>query len=168
MSGQRATVVVARDATTKTYFDPAAAAHEIAWYQALPEWAAPRLVDADPEVGRLVIATHPPADDDYRPAEALAELLRALEVGHVHHRDVHPGNVVQGPDGPLLIDWETAVLAARPSYDLHGPEVSGVPVPEIHAALRSRNSPDGYVMYWTSPHRHSIRERWGVDVPIPA
>lgn len=160
MSGQRATITIGRIETVKTYHDPQQAAHEIAWYQALP-WACPKLVDADPDRGRLVIVTHrtPP---DYRDVNGLARLLRSLEGLSIHHRDVHPGNIVQGVDGPLLIDWETALLADAPSYDLYGPDISGVPVPDIHAALPN------YVMWWGSPHRHSIRERWGADVPISA
>lgn len=157
MPGRRATITVGRTETIKTYHQPELAAHEIAWYQAVP-WACPRLIDADPDHGRLVIATHSTAPG-YRAVDGLARLLRSLEGLSIHHRDVHPGNIVAGPDGPLLIDWETAILADVPSYDLHGPEVSGVPVPDIHTAV------PGYVMWWGSPHRHSIRERWGADVP---
>ncbi len=31
----------------------------------------------------------------------------------VCHGDVHPGNVVMGPDGPVLIDWDLLCLAPR-------------------------------------------------------
>ncbi|WP_324192170.1 phosphotransferase [Nocardia puris] len=156
---RRATLVVHRDHTVKTYRHPSMAAAEIAWYQRAP-WATPALIDADPETGRLVIATHPPAGDSYRPVTELAELLDALAAEHIHHRDVHPGNILAGPAGPLLIDWETATHVVAPSYDLWGPDISGVPVPDIHTALRTP-----YVMWWASPHRASIRERWGADVP---
>lgn len=71
---------------------------------------------------------------------------------------MYPGNIVLTPDGPRLIDWETAIRTRGRSYDLHGP-ATGTPVPAIHAALPN------YVMWWNSPHRHSIRNRWGCDVP---
>jgi hypothetical protein len=40
----------------------------------------------------------------------------------VCHGDVHPGNVLMGADGPVLIDWDLLCLAA-PGWD-HGPMVS--------------------------------------------
>lgn len=157
MSGRRATITVGDKTTTKTYHHPPDALAEIRWYQTVP-WAAPKLLDADLDRGRLVIASHLIATSlpDYRPADALAELLQALAVEDIHHRDVHVGNVVAGPDGPLLIDWETAAHAAAPSYDLYGPDISGVPVPDIHAVL-----PSGYCMWWGRDHRMAIGRAWG-------
>jgi hypothetical protein len=89
-------------------------------------------------------------------------LLLRLHAEGVHHRDVHVRNLVRAADGrPLLIDWETAIhWPSALSYDLHGPDASGVPVPEIHAA----HTPQ----WWGSPQRMSIRSQWGCDVPAEA
>ncbi|MFC4124920.1 phosphotransferase [Nocardia rhizosphaerae] len=158
---RRALITVDRSAVTKTYSDLAQARAEVDWYRRVP-WATPELLDADLDRGVLVIARHRSAADhrEDRPAGELAELLRRLEAAGVHHRDVHVGNVVLTGDGPRLIDWETATSADAPSYDLHGPEASGVPVPKIHTDLGT-----GYRMWWGAAHRMSIRSRWGCDVP---
>jgi streptomycin 6-kinase len=151
--GRRAVVTVNRCHTVKRYPDPASAAAEAAWYQRLP-WAGPRLIDLDGPA--LVLETRPTACQlpQWQPAAALRELLEALHAQGVHHRDVHVKNIVQGEDGaPLLIDWETALeRAAELSYDLHGPEASGVPVPEIHEGLTPQ--------WWGSQQKFSIRMRW--------
>lgn len=79
-------------------------------------------------------------------AAELAELLARLHNVGVAHRDVHVGNVVVGPDGPRLIDWEFACEApGQRSYDLHGPR-SSVDVPAEHLA---HGIPDG--VWWASP-----------------
>jgi len=161
--GRRAALSPGPQATVKTYRRAADALAEIAWYQRVP-WAAPRLLDADPATGRLVLQTLPVALDRpaWRPAAALAELLTALHRENIHHRDVHLRNLLIGPGGaPLLIDWETAIdQRARYSYDLYGPEVSGVPVPAIHTGLTPQ--------WWASAAPMSIRRRWGIDVPTCA
>ncbi|MCH9732853.1 MAG: aminoglycoside phosphotransferase family protein [Actinomycetia bacterium] len=160
----RATLTIHPDHVEKRFHNPDNAAHEHDWYQRIP-WACPRLLDR-PDPATLILARHPPAGPGYRPAQALADLLHELERLGIAHRDVHPGNIVAGPQGPLLIDWETGLSTpGKPSYDIHGPEISGVPVPDIHRAIRSRNSPNGYCMYWRSPHPASIQNQWGVDFP---
>ena len=162
LSKTRSALTISGGVVRKQYDAPSMAAAEICWYQQVP-WACPRLIDADPEKGYLIIEFGRPAQDhpDMRPAGALAELLYALHDMTIHHRDVHVGNVVFDRTGqPLLIDWETAIRCGGPSYDLHGPLVSGVPVPEIHTVL-----PSGYTMWWGSAHYSSIRNRWGCDVP---
>lgn len=65
-------------------------------------------------------------------------------------------NVVKGRAGqPLLIDWETAIeYPAELSYDLHGPEASGVPIPEIHRRL--------IPAWWGSREKMSIKNQWEV------
>lgn len=164
MRKTRCTLTFHRSVVHKRYKNPGQAAHEIGWYQRMP-WAAPKLVDADPAKGVLVIAYHPAASQlpDYRPIQALRELLEELEADGVHHRDVHPANIVAGPDGPLLIDWETATQQDAPSFDLYGPVISGVPIPTIHTALNS-----GYCMWWGSNHRLSIRNTWETHAALPS
>ncbi len=160
LSKTRADLTIHGSTVTKRYRSPADALNEIGWYQTLPTGICPNLIDADPTNGVLVIAYHHPANElqGYRPVKALAELLEELETRGVHHRDVHPGNIVDGPHGPLLIDWETAVSAAGLSYDLHGPAVTGIPIPSIHQALGT-----GYAMWWGSDHRMSIKNAWRAE-----
>lgn len=157
---RRAVVRVGRERTMKRYRSPAAAHAEAAWYQRVP-WAAPRLLDVDGAT--LVLETLPVALrlPGWRPAAALRDLLLRLHAEGVHHRDVHVRNVVRGPSGPLLIDWEAAICQPSTlSYDLYGPDASGVPVPEIHA----QHIPQ----WWGSQQRMSIKSQWGCDVPAEA
>lgn len=146
----RATLIIGPETVTKQFRNPTDADTEISWYQQLPPGIAPQILHAEDDV--LVITKHPPAKPERGP---LIQLLQRLQSLGIHHRDVHPGNIVQGPDGPLLIDWETAIHATAPSYDLHGPEVSGIPIPAIHQALGT-----GYCMWLHSSHRLSIRNQW--------
>lgn len=158
----RSTVTIRPDVTLKQYDDPAKAKAEIDWYLRLPAEVSPKLVDANPDTGLLVIATHLPVQGipDRKAIAALAGMLRDLERLHIHHRDVHPGNVLLTTKGvPLLIDWETGYEADAPSYDLHGPTLS-VPTPAVHDAVRG---PGGYVMWWDSDHRASIKKLWGIN-----
>lgn len=149
---RRATVRVAAGRATKTFVDPADAEREAAWYQRVP-WAAPCLLDLDGPI--LTMQALPLAGPRWRPAEQLRTLLEQLHAEGIHHRDVHPGNIVRGPHGPLLIDWETAIYwPSALSYDLHGPEASGVPVPDIHAGITPQ--------WWGSTQRMSIKNRWRV------
>jgi tRNA A-37 threonylcarbamoyl transferase component Bud32 len=153
-------VRVGRERTTKRHRTEAAAEAEAEWYQRVP-WAAPRLLDVDGAT--LVLETRPPALrlPGWRPVDELYALLLRLHAEGIHHRDVHVGNVVRGPDGPQLIDWETATRQPSAlSYDLYGPDASGVPVPGIHA----RHIPQ----WWGSQQRMSIKSRWGCDVPAEA
>lgn len=129
---------------------------EARWYERLPDFC-PELVGVDgPD---LITRRHPVAWEvpEWRDADALYELLRAVNSTGVQHRDVHLRNVVLTPEGPRLIDWYTAIHAPGPvSYDLYG-ERSGL------------DKPNGHVDYqcWTTPNRWSIREAWGIDVPAP-
>lgn len=162
MTARRATVRVRPDRTIKRHRTEAAAAAEAAWYERVP-WAAPRLLDL---AGRtLVIETCTPqarCGPRWRPVAELHALLLRLHAEGIHHRDVHVRNIVRGQDGrPLLIDWETATHQPTDlSYDLHGPDASGVPVPEIHA----QHTPQ----WWGSAQRMSIKSQWGCDVPAEA
>lgn len=159
---RRAVVSVGPRRTTKRHRSPEAARAEAAWYERVP-WAAPRLLAV--EGSTLVLETCTPqarCDPGWRPVRELHELLRRLHAAGVHHRDVHVRNLVRDTDGRvLLIDWETALRQpSAVSYDLYGPEASGVPVPELHA----RHTPQ----WWGSPQRMSIRSQWGCDVPAEA
>lgn len=102
---------------------------EASWYYRIP-WAIPELIAHSPL--DLVTRRYPVAskEPDWRDAPGLRALLERLARLHIHHRDVHLANVVRGPDGPLLIDWEYAVEhpSVRP-YDLYGPDESDVPPP---------------------------------------
>jgi hypothetical protein len=151
--GTRAVVEVRPDVTIKTYRDPIAAAEEANWYKIVP-WAAPKLIDFDGL--SLVIETCDRATDhlDWRPVAALRDLLTMLHDEAIHHRDLHLKNVVRGRDGrPLLIDWETAIIhPADLSYDLVGPEASGVPIPMIHRRF--------IPAWWGSRERMSIKNQW--------
>lgn len=156
---RRATVRVGLTRTTKRHRSAAAAAAEAAWYERVP-WAAPRLLAVDGPV--LVLETCTPqvrCGPAWRPVDQLRDLLLRLHTDGIHHRDVHVRNLVRAPDGrPLLIDWETAIhLPSDLSYDLHGPDASGVPAPEIH----TNHTPQ----WWGSQQRMSIRSQWGCDVP---
>lgn len=44
---------------------------------------------------------------------ALVDALRAIHAAKLLHRDLKPGNVVLGPDGPVVLDFGLAVLAER-------------------------------------------------------
>jgi hypothetical protein len=159
MTARRATVRVRPDRTIKRHRTAAAAAAEAAWYERVP-WAAPRLLDVTGRI--LVVETCTPqvrCGPRWRPVAELHALLARLHAEGIHHRDVHVRNIVRGPDGgPLLIDWETAIhQPSAMSYDLYGPDASGVPVPEIHA----QHIPQ----WWGSPQRYSIRSQWRRDVP---
>lgn len=135
----RAVVTLHDDVVVKTFSDVAAADRECTWYSEFG-WATPWMVDRDGAtvvIERLPLAVELP---DWRPVAEMRALLERLHRCNVHHRDVHAKNVVRMPDGsPRLIDWETALIQSCGwSYDLHGPDRSGIPKPEIHARFRAQ------------------------------
>lgn len=66
-------------------------------------------------------------------ARRIYEQILELESRQIHHRDMHRNNLVIRPDGvPLFIDFEFAIRQDAISYDLYGPEISGVPPHRLH------------------------------------
>ena len=164
MSDARAHKRYTADAVIKTYHNREQVSPEFEWYLEVGGTFAPRLLEADLRRGRLVIERGLPV---IRPrVEELAAMIGEMVDLGIHHRDVHPGNLVTVGGMLKLIDWETAIRDYRGvSYDFYGPEASGIEVPVIHAELRSKRSPNGYSMYWMSDHPASIKNQWGADVP---
>lgn len=165
MSDARAHKRYLTDAIVKTYRVREQMSPEYDWYMEVSGTFAPRLLDADLRRGQLVIERGLPV---IRPRpEELYEMLCEMAERGIYHRDVHPGNLVTVGGMLKLIDWETAIRDYRgvPSYDLWGPQLSGIEVPVIHSELRSKRSPNGYSMFWMSDHPASIKNQWGVDVP---
>ncbi len=58
-----------------------------------------------------------PAIPEALQERAAARLVHLVEGDRLLHGDFHPGNVLLGPDGPVLIDWPNAV-AGPPAADL--------------------------------------------------
>jgi Ser/Thr protein kinase RdoA (MazF antagonist) len=88
--------------------------HPLPMAGAFPWWQLDGLLD---EVADLVdVAAH-------RGLVAAADRVRGWDVDLtdlvVCHGDVHPGNVLGGPDGPVLIDWD--LLCAGPTAWDHAP-----------------------------------------------
>lgn len=154
---QRSIVEVGPEFTKKRFSTVEGAAHELSFYQLMP-WACPELVDYDDLT--LTMRTHEVATDlpDWRPVKAMRSLLMRVHAVGVHHRDVHVKNVLRGPDGPLLIDWECAVVMPTPlSYDLSGPGVSDVPVPPLHVKMEVQPA------WWFSTDVDSLHQRWEIQ-----
>lgn len=151
----RSYVEVGPDVTVKRFVRPESAAHELSFYKLVP-WACPELLDHDELT--LTMRTYECAVDlpDWKPLGELRALLQRLHRVGVHHRDLHVKNVLRRPDGsPVLIDWECAVvMRTHLSYDLSGPGVSKVPVPDLHVRLNVTPA------WWHSRERHSIFNRW--------
>jgi serine/threonine protein kinase len=103
-----------------------------------------------------------PSEDEYEVMKnALFRLLRAAHATGICHRDVHIRNIVVGDDGrPLLIDPALAAPSVNAHcYDLEGPELSGVPVPDEHVRQRGDNACG---VWWGSPVKYdSLGEKFG-------
>lgn len=58
---------------------------------------------------------------------ALADALASIHQAGVLHRDLKPGNVILGPDGPRVIDFGLAALTDRPGHLTFTNDVLGTP-----------------------------------------
>ena len=58
---------------------------------------------------------------------ALAEALAAIHQAGVLHRDLKPGNIILGRDGPRVIDFGLAALTDRPGHLTFTNDVLGTP-----------------------------------------
>jgi len=120
-------------------------------------WAAPRLLHADDIKMTIVVERLVTAEElkTWHPRESLRKLLQRLHDFGVNHRDVHVGNVVRHPTrGPLLIDWEHHTRNVGPfSFDLYGPDKSGVSQPEGQR---------GIPMWWDAKHKRALGVAWNV------
>lgn len=154
----RPRIVIGSKVTMKRHRTAADADNEARWLVRVP-WAAPKLLRVRHHIiymETLTCSWHLPG---WQPVDDLRALIVRLHKAGIHHRDVHPGNVVQGRDGlPRLIDWESAVeQKTDQSYDLVG-RASGVPDPERHRLAE-------YSQWWSSSSPCSIEKMWINDVP---
>lgn len=151
----RSTVTLHDHFVVKQHHDRARFVLELDCYRTFRD-SAPKLFKWDRETLTLTIERLPLACDlpEWKPVAQLRALLERLEARGVHHRDVHTKNIVRAADGsPLLIDWETAIVAhGCPSYDLFGPEVSGISKPVEHT--------DYAAQWWDAGTRWSIGRAW--------
>jgi eukaryotic-like serine/threonine-protein kinase len=58
---------------------------------------------------------------------ALADALASIHQAGVLHRDMKPGNIILGPDGPRVIDFGLAALIDRPGHLTFTHDVLGTP-----------------------------------------
>jgi Phosphotransferase enzyme family len=91
-------------------------------------------------------------DERARMGEAIRDLLRAVhDTLRICHRDAHIGNVVVREGVPLLIDPAYATPSVNDHcYDLEGPGLSRVPVPDDHV---NQGGWATHGVWWGSPER---------------
>jgi hypothetical protein len=83
-----------------------------------------------------------------------SRILQALEVlpRTLVHGDPHRGNLLTGPDGPVLIDWGNARIAPA-GLDLAVLAAQGAPAPRAYWRLRAAE-PDPVETAWADAHVH--------------
>ena len=138
----------------KRFTDPVAYEHEVSFHRDY-QWATPPVVKLLPEKLTVVAERGSPVEHPNGVVDDLAWLIVKLAKSNVHHRDIHPGNIVVCDGSVRLIDWETATHHPGISYDLFGP--IDVPVPVQHGGLLPQ--------WWMSNDHGSIYNRWGIVPP---
>lgn len=73
-----------------------------------------------------------PNFDKIEMGKMACELICKLHKLGVAHRDVHTKNILVCKDRLYLIDFEFTTTSGVRSYDLYGPDRSGIPIPEMH------------------------------------
>ena len=114
------------------------------------------VIGTDGRPGRLFTG-----DDLVRLGVGIATALTAIHQAKVVHRDVKPGNVMLGPDGPRLIDFGIARV-----LDTHSATEGGFAgtlrytAPEVYAGQRAGAEADvfawGAVMVFAATGRHAF------------
>lgn len=108
--------------------------NELYFYNLFPTFS-PEVFEVKPRVlimERLLTVSDFGKDGISR--ESVYEMLLNISEAGVHHRDAHILNIaIDKTNNPKLLDWETAIEYKSPfSYDLFGPDISGVPIPPIY------------------------------------
>lgn len=97
--------------------------------------------------------TEPPAGAMREMGSRLLDLLGRVHSAGVCHRDTHVRNFVLDDGMPLIIDPKYAVESnpQQPCYDVHGPDASGVPVPDEHL---NQGNDNRVGVWWNAPYPH--------------
>jgi hypothetical protein len=95
----------------------------------------------------------PAADSMREMGSRFLDLLDRVHSVGVCHRDTHIRNFVLDDGIPLIIDPKYVIESnpQQPCYDLHGPDVSGVPVPDQHLSQDNNNR---FGVWWDAPFPH--------------
>ncbi|MEW2354578.1 protein kinase [Spirillospora sp. NPDC029432] len=107
-------------------------------------------------------------DDLHRLGIGIATALTAIHRARVVHRDLKPGNVMLGPDGPRLIDFGIARMLDTGSATRDGGLVGTLRYmpPEVYAGERAGAEADvfawGAIMVFAATGRHAFT---GADLP---
>jgi aminoglycoside phosphotransferase (APT) family kinase protein len=126
-------------------------------HAALLARAAPRIVEPLRDVARAVLAS--PLVPVHIASVALERLERLPDGDRLLHGDLHPGNVLLGPAGPVVIDWEN-VSSGPPAADLARTELL------IRHAAVDDTSPLERVLIRFARRTYARRHRRAVELRI--